>query len=60
MWKELEIKTKLARRADAEKEDGKGSEEDRECDGRTAFRGIWKKWEENGEEPQKIEPVGDC
>ena len=27
---------------------GKGGEEDRECDGRTALREIWREWEENG------------
>ena len=26
---------------------GKGGEEDRECDGRTVLREIWKEWEEN-------------
>ena len=31
----------------------------RECDGRTALREIWKEWEENGEQQQKIEGVGD-
>ena len=30
----------LATRADVENVDGKGSEEDRECDGRTALREI--------------------
>ena len=40
---------------------GKGGEEDRECDGRTGFREIWKEWEENGEQQQNIVPVvGDC
>ena len=24
---------------------GKGGEEDRECDGRTALRGIWEVWD---------------
>ena len=38
----------------------KGGEEDRECDGRTALREIWKEWEENGEQQQKIEGVGSC
>ena len=37
----------------------KGGEEDWEYDGRTALREIWKKWEENGEQQQKIEGVGD-
>ena len=40
-------KQKLTKRADAEKVKGKGSEEDRECDGKTALREIWKEWEEN-------------
>ena len=31
---------KLTKRADARKVEGKGSEEDRECDGRTALRDI--------------------
>ena len=31
----------------------KGGKEDRECDGRTAIREIWKEWEENGEQKQK-------
>ena len=30
----------------------------RECVGRTAFRGIWREWEENGKQQQKI-GVGD-
>ena len=33
---------KLAKRSDAHKEEGKGGEEDQECDGRTALREIWK------------------
>ena len=40
--------------------EGKGAEEDRECDGRTALREIWKKWQGKGELQQKIEGVGDC
>ena len=32
---------------------------DRESDRRTALSNIWKEWEENGEEQQKIEGVGD-
>ena len=32
--------------------------EDRDCDGRTVLREIWKEWEEYGEQQQKIE-VGD-
>ena len=37
----------------------KGGEEDQECDGRTALREIYKEWEEDGEQQQKIEGVGD-
>ena len=48
---------KLANRSDAQKLEGKGS--DRECDGRTALREVWKEWEENGELQQKIQGVGD-
>ena len=32
-----------------------GGEEDRECDGRTVLREIWKEWEENGEQQQNTE-----
>ena len=34
----------------------KSGEEDQEqeCDGRTALRETWKKWEENGKQQQKI------
>ena len=34
-------------------------EEDREYDGRTALREIWKEWDENGEQQKKTEGVGD-
>ena len=51
---------KLAKRLDAQKEEGKGGEEDQECDGRTVLREIWKEWEENGDQQRKIEGVGDC
>ena len=44
---------KLAKRSDAQKVEAKGGEEDRECDGRTALREIWKAWEENGEQQLK-------
>ena len=37
---------------------GKGGEEDRECDGRTALREIWKEWEDNEEQQQMIEGDG--
>ena len=50
---------KIDKRSDAQKVEGKGGEEDRECDGRTALREICKEWEENGEQQQKIEGVGD-
>ena len=33
---------KPAKRADAQKVEGKGDEEDRYCDERTALREIWK------------------
>ena len=36
----------------------KGGEDDRECDGRTALRDIWKEWEDNREQQEKIEGVG--
>ena len=48
----------LAKRSDALKMEGKGGEEDRECDGRTALREIWKEWEENEKQQQNI-GVGD-
>ena len=44
----------------AQKVEGKGDEEDRECDGRTALREFWKEWEEKGDQQQKIEGVEDC
>ena len=50
---------KLAKRSDAQKVAEKGGNEDRECDGRTALRDVWKEWEENGAQHQKIERVGD-
>ena len=45
---------KFAMRADAQKVEGKGGEDDRDCDGRSALREIWKEWEDNGEQLQKI------
>ena len=36
----------LAKRADAQKVEGKGGEEDRDCNGRIVLREIWKEWEE--------------
>jgi len=44
----------LAKTADAQKMDGKGDEEDRGCDERTALREIWKECEEKGEQHQRI------
>jgi len=37
----------------------KEGKEDREYDGKTALREIWKEWEENGEHQQEIQGVGD-
>ena len=39
---------------------GKGGEEDRDSDGKTALREIWKDWEENGEQQQgyELESIG--
>ena len=48
IWKEWEMKN-WQRKQMPWKWSGKGGEEDRECDGRTALREIWKEWEENGE-----------
>ena len=53
-----EIK-KLANRSDAQKVERMGGEEDRECNGRTTLRYIWREWEKNGEYQQKIE-IRDC
>ena len=51
---------KLAKRAYDQKLEGKGGDEDQECDGRTALRVISKEWEENGEQ-QNIDGVcRDC
>ena len=47
------------KRPDAQTVEGKGGEKDGECDGRTVLREMWKEWEENGEQQQKI-GVGDC
>ena len=46
---------KMSKRSDAQKVEGKGCEEDRKRDGRTALREIWKEWEENGEQQLKTE-----
>ena len=48
------------KRTNTQKVEGKGGEEDRDCDGKTALREIWKEWEENGEQQQNIEGVGEC
>ena len=50
---------KIRRKQMPRKWKGKGGEEDRECDGRTALREIWKEREENGEQQLYIEEVGD-
>ena len=44
--------------SDAQKVEGKGGEEVRECDGRTGLRNR-KEWEEAGEQQQKAEGDGD-
>ena len=49
----------LAKRSDVQKVEGKGGDEDRFCDGRTALRETWKDLEKNREEQQKLEGVGD-
>ena len=41
-------------RSDAQKVEGKGGEEDGECDGRTGLREIWKERQEKGEQQQNI------
>ena len=44
----------LLKRSHAQKAGGGGgSEEDRECDGSSELRDIWKNWEENGEQQQR-------
>ena len=50
---------RIGTRTDAQKEEGKRGEEDRECDGRTLLRDIWKEWKENGEQQQRTEGVRD-
>ena len=47
----------LAKKSGAQKVEGKGVDEDRECDGTTALREIWKEWEENGEQQQKYKQL---
>ena len=44
---------KLAKRSGSQKVEGKGGEENRECDGRTAAIEIWEKGEENGEQQKR-------
>ncbi len=44
----------------AQKMEGKGDEEDRGYDGRTARRKTWKEWERFGEQEQPTEGAGDC
>ena len=55
MWKEREMK-KLANRADAQKVEGKGGEEDRKG---LLYERDQERGEENGEQRQEI-GVGDC
>ena len=45
---------KGAKRVDAQSVEGKQAEENRERDWGVALREIWKEWEENGEQQQKI------
>ncbi len=44
---------KLAKKSDAQRE--KGSEEYRECDGRTALRKVWNEWEGNNSNRWEME-----
>jgi len=58
MWKEWEIKNW---QRDQMTRDwvGKGGNEDRDCNGRTAFkREIWREWEKEEQEQNNAE-VGD-
>ena len=48
-WKEWEMKN-WQREQMLRKWRGNGGEEDRNCDGRTALRRIWKEWVGNGEQ----------
>jgi len=43
----------LAKRTNAQKVEGKGGEEDRDCDGRAALREIYKDWADNEEQQQE-------
>ena len=57
---ESKVDEKLAKRSNARQWRGKGGEEDRGCDGRTALREIWTEWEKNGEQQQRTGVVGYC
>ena len=50
----------MERIGDEKVDKDRGREEDRECDGKAVLSEIWKEWEENGEQPQKVEGVGEC
>jgi len=39
---------KKAKRVDAQKVEGQGGEEHRQCDGRIVLREAWNEWESNG------------
>ena len=43
----------MAKRTNAQKVEGKGGEEDRDCDGRAALRDIYKEWDDNEEQQQE-------
>ena len=58
MWKEWELKNWQSDQMPV-KWSGKGGEEDRRCDGKTAFREIKTELEENGEEQQNMDKVGN-
>ena len=57
MLKEWEMKNseKDSENLTFRKRPGKGSDEDRDCNGMTALRETWKEWEENGEQQEKIQ-----
>ena len=51
---------KLTKRAEAQKVEGTGTQEDRDCDGKTALRINFKEWEKNREQQQNLEGMGNC
>ena len=51
MWNEGEINY-FSKRAEAQKLERKGGEDDRGSDGKTAIREIWREWNEIGEQQQ--------